>query len=341
MPRLWRSRSGKQLKEVSVDSIDAEINQSPEQVFQRAAESLTVSRQGSSNRESNRGQEPSAALRGRSRSMSARIPSSSSGDVSEGISSIGISTGSSSSSIGVSSSSSSTTTTTTTSSLNAAADGPSALERRASIERAKSIGASIAALVEEELNVLDQRAHCIPLDEFRRYGESEVAIAARALGQALEAEEVSRRSGGSKALKAAGAAQSELMASLQRDESLRSSYFSAIVHRILSRASQEDLMAPMREYAHLCTRLSDTLLNQLPSMPEAVASAVSTYLSIIAQHKQLASKVLRTDDPSRAKEETQRLRNSRLSRAMRAAETRAAGIGAAVPPRPARSARSM
>jgi hypothetical protein len=340
MPRLWRSRSGKQLKEVSVDSIDAEINQSPEQVFQRAAESLTVSRQGSSNRESNRGQEPSAALRGRSRSMSARIPSSSSGDGSEGISSIGISTGSSSSSIGVSSSSS-TTTTTTTSSLNAAADGPSALERRASIERAKSIGASIAALVEEELNVLDQRAHCIPLDEFRRYGESEVAIAARALGQALEAEEVSRRSGGSKALKAAGAAQSELMASLQRDESLRSSYFSAIVHRILSRASQEDLMAPMREYAHLCTRLSDTLLNQLPSMPEAVASAVSTYLSIIAQHKQLASKVLRTDDPSRAKEETQRLRNSRLSRAMRAAETRAAGIGAAVPPRPARSARSM
>ena len=95
-------------------------------------------------------------------------------------------------------------------------------ERRASIERAKTIGASISAFVQEDR----QRGGPSPFDAFKAFGASEMPAAARAVEATIEA----LLSGGGvpprsskKAAAAAAAAHRELGATLRGEESLRAS----------------------------------------------------------------------------------------------------------------------
>ena len=86
-------------------------------------------------------------------------------------------------------------------------------------------------------------------------------------------------------------------------------------------------MAAVREYLAVCSRLLDELMAALPTTSPHIAPAVSAYLSHLSQHKQLASKVLASEDPTRAAAEAEARRRASLSRALSAAEARDAGIG--------------
>lgn len=206
-------------------------------------------------------------------------------------------------------------------------DSADAERRRAAVERAKSIGASIALAVEAEGVSASGATPKGGLVAFRAYGDKEMREAAGALERAL----LAAPSPSKKIPKAQAAQSAEAVASLRREEGMRAAQFMAFVNRASMGAREDDQMAAVREYAAVCTKLLDELMASLPTLPSAIAPAVSTYLSHLSQHKQLASKALASEDPRRAAAEAEARRRASLVRATSAAEARAAGIGTPSP----------
>lgn len=216
-------------------------------------------------------------------------------------------------------------------------------DRAASIERAKSIGASIARAVQQEAVSVGSSSQSALLAETRSYGEKEMREAAMALEQAVQAALLGpgpgQKSPRGKAAKAEAARVAEVAAKARRDEAARATLFSVIVNRTVAGASVEDQMAAVREYASVCGKVLDELTSQLPTMPPAIAPGASTYLSHVGRHRAIAARALQSEDPRRAEAEAEARRKSHVARAMAAAEAREAGIDRAEPVGPSARAR--
>lgn len=324
-----KRRRGKGTQEVAIHRVDEDAVVAPEQVFAASREAFAAS---SRSRASSGGGAPASSLAARGRSFSsssvdhngARLSRQSSGGSAGG--------------------GDDAACAACGSGGGAAAASP--MERLASIERAKSIGASIARAVEIE-TLTTKASHTQPLRDFRSYGEKEVAEAAAELDRALAA--WSKPGGASPKRPKKGSPMlnpkqmAERAASLRQDEGVRHAQFMACVNRMAARGADDaDQMAAVREYAQIVTRVLDELMLVLPTLPPSVAPSVSSYLSHLSQHRALATKALQSDvgAPKRAEAELDAQRRARLSQARASAEAREAGIDRSGPLGPSARARA-
>ena len=85
---------------------------------------------------------------------------------------------------------------------------------------------------------------------------------------------------------------------LLQHEQKRSGQCQALEHRLQMGASstKEDVLVAARDYAALCSMVVDSLMQEIPFLPQTTAGAVSAYLSAVSHHRNLALKALGAED---------------------------------------------